>query len=140
MDIRNPAFFQAPDFWKSDWDEVNAYLDTVKTCGDSRHLIPHLVDIGVDILNPIQPTAIYPAETRALAGDRLILWGGVCVQHTMPHGTPEDVHNEIGLRMQTIGKEERYILTPAHMLNDDVPWENIVAFFEAADKYGKYLH
>lgn len=107
-------------------------------CGDSRDLIPHLIDIGVDILNPIQPAAIDPAEARRLAGDKLVLWGGVCVQHTMPHGTPEDVHREVKLRMETIGKDGRYLLTPAHMINADIPWENIVAFFEAADKHGGY--
>jgi len=107
-------------------------------CGDSRDLIPHLIEIGVDILNPIQPAAIDPAEARERAGDKLVLWGGVCVQSTMPNGTPEDVHREVKLRMETIGKEGRYLLTPAHMLNDDIPWENIVAFFEAADEYGRY--
>ena len=107
-------------------------------CGDSRDLIPHLIEIGVDILNPIQPAAIDPAVARELAGDRLVLWGGVCVQHTMPHGTPEDVHREVKLRMETIGREGRYLLTPAHMINDDIPWENIVAFFEAVDRYGRY--
>jgi len=107
-------------------------------CGDSRDLIGPLIDIGVDILNPIQPAAIDPALARRLAGERLVLWGGVCVQHTMPHGTREDVFNEVKLRMETIGKDGRYILSPAHMINDDISWENIVAFFEAADEFGRY--
>ncbi len=107
-------------------------------CGDSGAIIEQLIEIGVDILNPIQPKAIAPEQARKLAGDRLILWGGICVQQTMSRGTPEDVMMEIKSRMETIGKNGRYILSPAHMLNDDIPWENIMAFFEGADLYGKY--
>jgi uroporphyrinogen decarboxylase len=56
----------------------------------------------------------------------------------MSHGTPQDVMNEVKARMATVGAGGGYILSPAHMLNPDIPWENIVAFFDAAEKYGTY--
>ncbi|MDD5596784.1 MAG: uroporphyrinogen decarboxylase family protein [Victivallaceae bacterium] len=106
--------------------------------GFIEELIPDFIEIGVDILNPIQPEVMDPAEIKKNYGKKLIFFGAVSVQQTLPLGTPEDVFAEVKLRMETIGCGGGYIMTPSHLLNEDIPWENIAAFFEAADKYGRY--
>ena len=53
-------------------------------------------------------------------------------------GTPEDVADEVRLRLETIGAGGGYIMTPSHMINADIPWENIVAFFDAVEEFGYY--
>lgn len=119
----------------------NAHSNTVfffHSDGKINEIIPDLIEIGIDILNPIQPEVMDPAEIKREFGKHLVFFGGVSVQHTLPLGTPEDVFNEICLRMETIGKDGGYIMSPSHLLNEDVSWENIVAFFDAADKYGGY--
>jgi uroporphyrinogen decarboxylase len=74
-----------------------------------------------------------PAKIKRLHGDQLSFWGTVSVQRTMPKGTPEDVRREVRARLREVGYNGGLILAPAHVLGPEVPWENIVAFFEAAD-------
>ena len=108
------------------------------TDGLVAELIPDFIEIGVDILNPIQPEVMDPAQVKADYGDELIFFGAISVQHTLPFGSAADVAAEVKLRMETIGAGGGYIMTPSHLVNADIPWENIVAFFDAADRYGSY--
>lgn len=106
--------------------------------GNPSAIIDELIDIGVTILNPVQPECMDPAEIKKKYGDRLAFWGTMGVQSTLPFGTPEDVRAEVKLRMQTIGKGGGLLLGPAHMIEPEVPWENLVAFFDAVEEYGYY--
>ncbi|HEY5910078.1 MAG TPA: uroporphyrinogen decarboxylase family protein [Verrucomicrobiae bacterium] len=101
--------------------------------GNVEAAIPDLIEIGIDILNPVQPECMDPAAVKRKYGDRLSFWGTVSVQRTMPFGTPEEVRAEVRSRIRTVGKGGGLILAPAHVLGPETPWENIVAFFEAAD-------
>jgi uroporphyrinogen decarboxylase len=101
--------------------------------GNVEPLIPELIETGVDILNPVQPECMDPAAIKRKFGDRLSFWGTVSVQKTMPFGTPDDVRSEVRERIQEVGRGGGLILAPAHVLGPEVPWENVVAFFEAAD-------
>ncbi len=101
--------------------------------GNVEAFIPDLIDAGIDILNPLQPECVDPAAIKSRYGDRLSFWGSVSVQKTMPFGTPDDVREEVRTRIRTVGRGGGFILAPAHVLGPEVPWENIVAFFEAAD-------
>lgn len=101
--------------------------------GNVEPFIAELIDVGIDILNPLQPECVDPAAIKARYGDRLSFWGSVSVQRTMPFGSPDEVRAEVRARVQTVGKGGGFILAPAHVLGPEVPWENIVAFFEAAD-------
>ena len=96
-------------------------------------VIPELIEIGIDILNPVQPECMDPAAIKRRFGDRLAFWGTVSVQRTMPFGTPDDVRAEVRARIRDVGRGGGLILAPAHVLGPETPWENIVAFFEAAD-------
>jgi len=107
------------------------------TCGSVFHLIPHLIDAGVDILNPIQPGArdMEPERLKSAYGDRLTFHGGVDTQHLLPNGTPDEVEREVGRILSVLARDGGYILSPAHNLQPDVPPANVVAIFEGADRY-----
>lgn len=104
----------------------------VHSCGNIMSIIPDLIEIGVDVINPIQVIAMDPEEIKRRYGDTLSLFGGVSTQHTFPYGTPEDVKNEVKQRLEVLGDGGGYILAPDQELQMDVPIENIVAFVEAA--------
>jgi uroporphyrinogen decarboxylase len=101
--------------------------------GNIEAAIPELMEVGIDILNPLQPECMDPAKVKLKYGNRLAFWGTVSVQRTLPFGTPEDVREEVRTRIRTVGKGGGLILAPAHVLGPETPWDNIVAFFEAAD-------
>ena len=140
----------SPSLWRSVFKPRMAKLiDTAKAInpdipvfyhsdGDIREVIPDLIEIGVTVLNPVQSECMDPAEIKRLYGDKLAFWGSISVQQTLPFGTPEDVRNEVKLRMETIGKDGGFLIGPAHMIEPEVPWENLLAFFDAVEKYGRY--
>ena len=98
-------------------------------------IIPDLIEIGVDILNPVQPECMDPVKIKELYGDRLCFDGTVGVQSTLPFGTPEDIAKEVKERISTIGPTG-LILGPTHAMQPDVPVENILALYKTAQKYG----
>lgn len=104
------------------------------TCGSVVSIIPDLIEIGLDILNPLQPLAkdMSPEFLKNEYGKDLMFFGGICVQDLMPNGTPQQIKDEVKRRVEILGKGGGYILAPAHNIQDDTPIENIVAFFEAA--------
>ena len=79
-----------------------------------------------------------PAQVKRDFGDRLTLWGTVDIQEVLPFGTPEDVTEEVKLRLRTAGQGGGLILAPAHNIQPEVPVENILAFYEAAQRHGRY--
>jgi uroporphyrinogen decarboxylase len=106
--------------------------------GDCRPIIPDLIEIGVEILNPVQPECVDPAQIKAQYGDRLAFSGTIGTQTTMPFGTPAEVKAEVKKRIETVGRGGGLLLAPTHVLEPDVPWENILAFIEAVEEYGVY--
>lgn len=101
--------------------------------GNLEAVIPDLIDIGIDILNPVQPECMDPAALKRQFGGRLSFWGTVSVQRTMPFGSPEEVRAEVRARVRDVAGGGGLILAPAHVLGPETPWENIVAFFDTAD-------
>jgi uroporphyrinogen decarboxylase len=90
-------------------------------------IIPELIEIGLDILNPIQPASMDPARLKEEFGDKLCFWGSIDEQHTLPFGTVEEVKAEVRTRLQTIGKNGGLILGPTHHVQLDTPIENFWA-------------
>ena len=78
------------------------------------------------------------AHLKRKYGDRLSFWGTVDIQEVMPFGTPEDVEEEVRMRIQTIGPGGGFIIGPSHNIQPDVPLENTLAFYRAVEKYGYY--
>ncbi|TVQ36731.1 MAG: hypothetical protein EA384_13765 [Spirochaetaceae bacterium] len=94
-------------------------------------IIPDLIEIGIDVLNPLQPASMDPAEVQRLYGDRLCFWGSIDQQHTLPFGRPQDVADEVRQRMATVGKKGGLILGPTHHVQLDTPMENFRAMVDA---------
>lgn len=97
------------------------------TDGNVYPIIPELIEIGLDVLNPIQPASMDPAEVKQRFGDELCFWGSMDVQHTLPFGSAEDVEAEVMQRLKTIGKGGGLILAPTHHVQLDTPLENFWA-------------
>ncbi len=95
--------------------------------GNIIPIIPDLIDIGLDVLNPIQPGSMDPAELKEAFGDRLCFWGSIDVQSTLPFGSSEDVKNEVLQRLETLGKGGGLVLSPTHHVQLDTPLENFWA-------------
>lgn len=101
-------------------------------------IIPELIEIGVDILNPVQPECMDPQRIKALYGSRLSFLGTVGTQTVMPFGTPDEVRETVRRMIETVGQGGGLTIAPTHMLEPEVPWENIEAFVQAVREYGGY--
>ncbi|MBX7235698.1 MAG: hypothetical protein K1X65_15025 [Caldilineales bacterium] len=98
--------------------------------GKIAPLFPELIEIGLDIFNPLEPAAMDRLEMKQLYGDRLTFYGGLDVEHTMPFGSPDDVRGETRWLVENLGKGGGYILQTSHQVLWDTPMENIVAYIE----------
>jgi uroporphyrinogen decarboxylase len=111
------------------------------SCGSARWLIPHLVDIGVDILNPVQVTAA-EMDTALLKRDfgrDICFWGGGCdSQETLPFGTPDQVREEVRRRVGDLAPGGGFVFAAIHHIAAGVPPENVEALYEAALEFGRY--
>jgi len=101
------------------------------SCGAIEGFIPGLIELGVDVLDPIQPTGpeMAPEHLQAKYGDRLCFHGGIDMQHLLPRGTVEEVRAEARRYCDVLGEGGGYILGPAHLFQPDVPPENILATY-----------
>lgn len=90
-------------------------------------IIPDLIEIGLDVLNPVQPACMDPARLKQAYGDRLCFWGSMDEQRTLPFGAPGDVAEEVRTRLRTIGSQGGLILGPTHHVQLDTPLENFWA-------------
>jgi uroporphyrinogen decarboxylase len=103
-------------------------------CGSCRPIIPDLIEIGMDVLNPVQPRAagMDPFELKAEFGDQLTLHGGIDIQELLPNGSPEQVRAHVRRMIQRVGRGGGYILGPSHRIQADTPLENILAMVAEA--------
>ena len=103
--------------------------------GDFTQLVPDLVDIGVNVINPVQPDCMDGAAIKREFGDRLAVWGAVGSARLWDWGKPEQIRSEVRRCIQTLGPEG-LLLAPAYDI-DFTPFENIVAFIEAVEEFGR---
>jgi uroporphyrinogen decarboxylase len=136
----------SPQMWRTfilPWHQrLNAAIrrasDTVKimyhSCGAVYPLIgPFVEEMGIDVLNPLQPRAsgMDLARIKREFGARLAFHGGIDIQHTLPYGSPEEVRAEVQERCRVLGEGGGYICASAHYIQADTPLENIVALYAA---------
>jgi uroporphyrinogen decarboxylase len=95
--------------------------------GNISAIIPDLIEVGLDVLNPIQPACMDPAELKRLYGEHLCFWGSLDEQATLPFGTPAQVRAEVLTRLATLGRHGGLILGPTHHVQLDTPLENFWA-------------
>lgn len=102
--------------------------------GDIREIIAELIEVGITILNPIQPECMDPLEIKRRYGKRLTLWGTISVQKILPFGTPEEIRSVVRNYMSVLGRGGGYIIGPTHNIGRDIPWENLAAFYDAVNQ------
>ena len=132
----------SPDTWQEmirpgeqrEYDLIHAYGKDVwvHSCGNIERIIPSLVEMKLDVLNPIQPEAMDISKLKRLYGNNLTFWGGVSTQQTLPYGMPDDVKRESRKVREIMSKEGGYIFAPAQGIQNDVPAANIIALLEVA--------
>ncbi len=109
------------------------------TCGNVEVLIPRLIELGVDILDPVQPECMNPLHIKQKYGREICLRGGISAQNILPNGTIEQVRNECKRIIEGMKSGGGYIFAPGHpVLQDDVPVENIITMYRSGFEYGKY--
>lgn len=111
------------------------------SCGSVYKLIPDFIEIGVDILNPVQVAAqdMDSARLKKEFGRDLVFWGGGCdTQHVLPFATPDEVREEVRRRIEDFAPGGGYVFNQVHNIQVGVPPENIEAMFEAALEFGVY--
>lgn len=142
----SPEVFQ--DIYAGQYKRVNDYIhanSNIKTmfhcCGAIHSIIPHFINAGVDILNPVQTSCdgMDPQRLKDDFGSQIVFWGGgVDTQNTFPCGTKEDVANEIKERIKIFGKNGGFVFSPVHNTQYGVPPQNIEAAVQTVMEYGKY--
>ena len=106
------------------------------SCGNVWPLVPDLIEMGVEALNPIQVSAAEMGDTSAFRkkwGRELAFWGGVDTQHVLPLGTPQEVRQEVWRRLDDMARDGGYVLASVHNLQPEIPPENVCAMFDAAE-------
>jgi uroporphyrinogen decarboxylase len=109
--------------------------------GNVRPLIPDFIEIGVNILNPVQATAVgmEPKELKRDFGQDLVFWGGsVDTQGVLPNGTVQEVRDDVRRNIDALAPGGGYVFNTVHNIQADVPPENILAMWEALQEYGSY--
>jgi uroporphyrinogen decarboxylase len=99
--------------------------------GQVDAIFEDLIEIGLDMYNPLQPEIRDVAAVKRRFGDRLSFHGGIGIQDLLPHGTPEQVRAEVRRLIDVLGAGGGYILGPSHAIMADAPVENLVALIEA---------
>jgi len=108
------------------------------SCGSISPLLDELIEIGVDILNPVQVSAanMDTQDLKKRYGKKLSFWGAIDTFEVLPNGSASDVQAEVHKRICDLGKSGGYVMGPVHNICSDVPPENVVAMYEAGLKYG----
>lgn len=140
----------APDLWgemiKPHYTKLCTWIHEhtnwktyIHSCGSIYHLIPHMIDAGIDILNPVQTSTanMDPAHLKKEFGDKIVFWGGGCdTQDMLPNGTPEQIREHVKERLKIFKPGGGYVFNQVHNIQPDVPAENVIAMLDAAYEFG----
>ncbi len=113
-------------------------LISYHSCGYIEPFIQDLIDIGVDILNPVQPECMDFKAIHEKYGHRISFNGTIGTQQLMPFGTPEEIQEEVMRNLTIAGEKGGLFCCPTHMLEPEVPWGNIEAYVEACNRFVKH--
>lgn len=107
------------------------------SCGSCEVFISDFIDIGIDILNPVQLTAknMEPEKLKSKYGSNIAFWGAIDGQELLPRKSPEEVRDAARNIIKTLSKNGGYLLASCHNIQNDVSAENIVALFDEANKF-----
>ncbi len=125
-----------------DWVHKNTPWKTfLHSCGSVYHLIPHFIEAGVDILNPVQTSAanMDPSRLKREFGGKIVFWGGGCdTQSVLGGATPEKVREHVRERLEIFAPGGGYVFNQVHNIQRNVPAENVIAMLDAAREHGVY--
>jgi hypothetical protein len=144
--------FIAPDLWAEmikphyrklcDWiHRTTSFKTFLHSCGSIPRLIPHWIEAGVDILNPVQTSAagMDPRKLKSEFGRTLVFWGGGCdTQSVLPNMTPQEVREHVKENVEIFAPGGGYVFTQVHNIQAKVPPENVEAMLDAAYEFGEY--
>jgi len=111
------------------------------SCGNVLPLLPDFIELGVDILNPVQvrATGMDPVALKRDFGTDIVFWGGgVDTQDVLPHGTPEEVKEDVRRNIEVLAPGGGFVFNTVHNIQADVPPGNIMAMWEVLQQYGAY--
>ncbi len=142
----------SPDMWRRlfkprmaevfrQFRAVNPDVVVMYHCdGAIAPILDDLIEIGLDVFNPVQPNVPghEPHELKARFGDRLSFWGAIDQQQLLPLGSPEEIDADVKAKIEALGSGGGYMVAPAHILQGDTPLENVEAFIEAVRRHGAY--
>ncbi len=109
------------------------------SCGFITPFIDQLIEIGVDILNPVQPECMSFDEVHDEYGERISFWGTIGTQKLLPFGTAADVYETTISRLKKTGEKGGLVIGPTHMVEPEVPWENIKAIIDGVKAYEQIM-
>lgn len=136
-DILKPIHADYIDFIKQRTDAKVFF----HTDGDVVPLIPDFIEMGIDILNPIQTSAGKMADLASLKkkfGKNILFCGGIDTHRVLPAGTQEEVRQEVKRVIEQLGENGGYMVASVHTIMNDVPPENVLAMVDAVEEFGKY--
>lgn len=126
--------------WKEVLDAVRAETPRAKTflhsCGNIREIIPDIIDLGFDVLHPLQPECMDLKQIRRDFSKYIVICATISAQRTLPFGKPKEVRAEVRRLKSTFAPDNRCILCPSNMVQPETPWENILAFVDEARAAG----
>ena len=104
---------------------------------DAKKHLRKMIEIGVDILNPIQPAAkdMQPEKLKESFGDRITFHGGIDVQHLLIEKKPQEIVDEVNRVIGILSENGGYIIAPSHNIQANTPIENIIAFYDTVNEY-----
>ncbi len=105
------------------------------SCGNIIEIIPDLIEIGLDVITPVQPEAMDPEKLSEGFGEKLSFLGGISTQNVLPFGTPQDVRNEVIDRIRVLGRNNGYIISPSHEVTSDCKPENFRMLISTLGEY-----
>ncbi|HEY5584749.1 MAG TPA: uroporphyrinogen decarboxylase family protein [Ruminiclostridium sp.] len=103
--------------------------------GNIEEVIPDLIEIGVDIINPVQPECMDVVKIKEKYGDKITLHGSISIQKTLPYGSVEDVRREVADRIELCGKDGGLILAPSNLIQNDTSFENILEIYKEVGSF-----
>lgn len=140
---QNGRMFSPKDFDEVFYPRLKKFFDLahefgakamLHSCGDTHEIMPEYIDMGLDVLDAMQPEpkGMDPEKIRSICKGKLAFCGLISTQQTLPHGTVEDCRREARHRIDVIAKGGGYIFAPAHCIQPDTPLENVLAVYEEA--------
>ena len=122
--------------WRRVIEAVRAEAPQVKfflhSCGKIDPIVPDVVELGFDVLHPVQPECMDFEDVYRRYGDRILLAATISSQKVFPFGSAEDVRREVRRLAEIAASDRRCILMPSNVIQPETPWENVVAFAEEA--------